>query len=312
MVAGLAALGTWLATGIGPGAGPSVSVTLNDRSPLRIDCPDLDTESRAAFETRARAELALSPQPAGEIAVACELNAAHVGWRAANGRSAQRDVGLNSDAATVVDSLLVAVHALRTGNLTSPPARASGIGSAPLAPDPVAVVVARPEHVRASGLRVGVEAGVYGEVWEGSVAGGLEGLAGLRFDTRSRWELSVTGGFGRGVQPSAGVHARTMSAMIGVAHIPVRNLEVEAGVLWRSLTATREVFDGPSERTASTVGLFAAIRYVLARGRLALAVGPHLSLLEGPMVVDVAGTEVFRVPRFVTGLSLGGRVDFNR
>lgn len=310
MVAGLAALGTWLATGIGPGVGPPVSPAPQGRSPLRIDCPDLDTESRAAFETRARAELALSPQP-GEIAVACELNAAHVGWHAANGWSAQRDVGLNSDAATVVDSLLGAVHALRTGNLTSPPTLTSDATSSLAAPAPVAAVVARPEHGRASGLRVGLEAGIYGEVWEGSVAGGLEGMAGLRFDTRSRWEVSVTGGLGRGVEPSAGVHARTMSAMIGVAHIPVRNLEVEAGVLWRSLTAAREVFDSPSERTASTVGLFAAIRYVLARGRFALAVGPHLSLLEGPMVVDVAGTEVFRVPRFVTGLSLGGRVDFN-
>ena len=46
--------------GVGPtarAAGPVV--------PLRIDCPLLDGESRAALEARARAEMALTPLPAG-------------------------------------------------------------------------------------------------------------------------------------------------------------------------------------------------------------------------------------------------------
>jgi hypothetical protein len=311
MVAGMAALGAWLASGIGP-APESLPITIAGESappPLRIDCPVLDTESRAAFEARARAEMALLPQPAGEIAVACERQAAHVGWRAANGWTGQRVVGLNSDSATLVDSLLGAVHALRAGSMTSPPPLVSGDNPAPAPRLAVTVATGASNPARPAGLRVGLEAALYGEVWEGSMAGGLEGQAGLRFDTRSRWELALTGGWGRGMEPAAGIEAHTWSVMAGVAHIPVRNLEVEAGGLWRSLTFTREA---TTHRHASTAGLYGAVRYVLARGRFAVAVGPHLSLLSSQIVIDVDGTELFRVPRFVTGLSVGGRVDFNR
>jgi len=308
----MAALGAWVASGITPAPEAPVVAAAGAGPPLRIDCPVLDTESRAAFEARARAEMALLPQPAGEIAVACERQAAHVGWHAANGWSGHRVVGLNSDSATVVDSLLGAVHALRTGSLTSPPPLVSADQPAPAPPATVTVAArpARTSSTRAPGLRVGMEAAVYGEVWEGSMAGGVEGQGGLRIDTRSRWEVALTGGMGRGMEPAAGIQARTWSVMVGVAHIPVRNLEVETGVLWRSLTFSRD--STGEQHTSLTGGIYGAVRYVLARGRFAMAVGPHLSLLANQIVIDADGTEVFRVPRFVTGLSLGGRVDFNR
>jgi hypothetical protein len=185
-------------------------------------------------------------------------------------------------------------------------------GALPVAPAvPEGVVAAAPttrvRRERRAPFRLGIEAGGYGEVWEGAIAGGVEGQFGLRFDNRNRWEVALTGGIGRGVESSAGVRARTASVTLGIAHLPVRNLEVEAGGLARLLTLDRDTF---GERHASTLGLFGAVRYVLARGRFAMAVGPHLSLLRGAMIVESDGNEVFRVPRFVTGLSLAGRADF--
>jgi hypothetical protein len=318
------ALAALWATGIGP-EGPSAETT----SPLRIDCPLLDKENQAALEARARAELALWPQPAGEIAIACQPHAAHVGWHAASGGSAARDIGLGADPGAAVDSLLGAVHALRAAAATWPPPPASPrvashTGAATTAsnnintvtptlrpPSPPVVMDAAPAEQAPSRFRLGVAAGIHGEIWEGAVAGAIEGQVGLRLDTRQRWALALTGGFGRGVEPASGIGARTMRAMLGVAHIPVRNLEIEAGVEWRVLVATRSIGGAIEQQRGSTLGVFASVRYLLARGRFAMAVGPHLGLLAGPMAVDLDGTEIFRVPRFITGLSVAGRADLN-
>ena len=311
MVVGRAALAALFASGLGPGVS---AVPSEIASPLRIDCPTLDRETRAAFEARARAELALSPRPEGEIAVACEQHAAHVGWRAASGRTAERDIGLAADPATAVDSLLGAVHALRAGIVTQPAALADrGVAVEAAAPPLlVAAVPAAGARGHRVPFRLGVEAGVYGEVWEGSVAGGVEGQFGLRFDNRNHWEIALTGGIGRAVQVADGWRANTASISLGVAHLPVPNLEVEAGGLLRVLTLERSIFDVPSQTQSSTLGLFAAVRYVLASGRFAMAFGPHLSLLQDALVAHSDGSEIFRVPRFVTGLSLAGRADFVR
>ena len=289
------------ATAHAGGAGP----------PLRIDCPVLDLESQAALEARARAEMALTPLPAGEIAISCERHRAHVGWRAVGGGLHQREVGLGADPAVAVDSLLGAVHALRFDD-------AGAVAVAAAAPPET--VVAQPSRPPASppprgavavtGQRVGlgVLLGLHSELWEGAMAGVIEAHLGLRVSWRGRWSLAAAGGLGQGLETAEGIRARTWRAMLSLGYLAGAHLDLRAGGEWRSISPALAGAVTAAPRR-STSGAFVAARYVVSDGRFRLAAGPQLDLATAPILVDLDGREVFRLPRLAVGFSLTGEGD---
>ena len=276
-------------------------------TPLRIECPALDPEGRAALEARARAEMALSPLPAGEIAIACEIDLAHVGWRAADGGLHEREVGLGSNAAVNVDSLLGALHALRFGDSTPRPPAA--------APPHVTVVAPTPPAPAGAGPGVGLVVALHSERWAGSLAGAIEAQLGLRLAWRERWSLVAVGGLGRGLESAEGIQVRTLRAMVSVGYVlgrPARgHFDLRVGGEWHALNPA--LAGGTLSRpTAATGGLFTAPRYVFSGGRFRLAAGPYLGLAAAPIIVEVETREVFRIPRLVAGFSLAGEADLIR
>jgi hypothetical protein len=299
--------------GLPLGWGPvTIARAAGEVVPLRIDCPLLDGESRAALEARARAELALSPLPAGEIAIACDLHSARVGWRAAGGGLRLREVGLTSaDGDRNVDSLLSAVHALRFGDaLPAEPRLAVTVVPKGAAP-PAASAATGPAGPRPLALRLGALAGVYSELWQGSIAGVVEAQAGLRLSWRARWSLALAGGVGRGLETADGVRARTTRAMLSAAYLAGAHLELRLGAEWKSL-APAWTGAGSTPPSAATAAAFLSTRYVMSRDRFRVVAGPQVGLAASPITVTVADRELFSVPRFLIGVSLDVEGDLIR
>jgi hypothetical protein len=125
---------------------------------------------------------------------------------------------------------------------------------------------------------------------------------------------------------AAGIVALVMSAEIGSAPVaaPDTPLRIDCATLDREsrgaleARARAEIALQPEPAgtivvvCSDTFGAFAAFRYVLSQGPFALAAGPDLIVLARPVVVDVFGAELFRVPRVVAGLSIGGTADLVR
>src|SRR5271154_3468731 len=71
---------------------------------LRLDCPELDDETRAVLEARARAELASEPLPAGALTIRCGSGSATLSWQPAGSEPRERSARL--DGVGDVDSVL--------------------------------------------------------------------------------------------------------------------------------------------------------------------------------------------------------------
>jgi hypothetical protein len=63
------------------------------------------------------------------------------------------------------------------------------------------------------------------------------------------------------------------------------------------------------ERSGATAAGVAQARCVLRFGAFVLAMGPGLEWLARPIAVEVAGSELFRVPVLVGGFSIDGEGD---
>jgi hypothetical protein len=61
-----------------------------------------------------------------------------------------------------------------------------------------------------------------------------------------------------------------------------------------------------TQRLATTAGLLAPLRWAGAMGPLTLVAGPQIEALVRPVVVDVAGGEVFRLPSLLASISIDG------
>jgi len=286
-------------------------------SALRIDCAALDLESRSALEARARAEIVLTPRPAGTVIVVCRERSAQVDWLPAGpGRAQQRVVALEGTAPGVtVDRLLDAVHELRLGG------DVPGAGSptaAPAAPTRTAApaiavdvgTVAAPRTARR--VRFGVAAAARAELWEGAITGGVAGEVGLRLASRAGWSFSVAAAIGRGAESAQGIQARTLGASVAAQHPIAAGFELAIGGEWRQLVATRPGEARLEQHYGGTFGGFAALRYVLSRGRFSFAAGPDLAVLAAPIAVDLGASELFRIPRLLAGLSVTGAADILR
>jgi hypothetical protein len=235
-------------------------------------------------------------------------------------------VGIGSDSAATVDLLLVAVHALRFGDdsvevSANVSANASANTSANLSPEtsssrpatpsapPVATAVIQVRPPAPRGFRLGALAGVHSELWQGSIAGAIEGQLGLRLSLRGRWSLAVAGGLGRGMETAESIRARTMHAVVSVGYISGSHLELRLGGEWRVLDAE---LPGavPATTRGMTGGLFTSIQYVASRGPFWLFVGPQLGYSASSIVVQISGREIFNIPQLLAGFSVSGEGDF--
>jgi hypothetical protein len=59
---------------------------------------------------------------------------------------------------------------------------------------------------------------------------------------------------------------------------------------------------------AATAGLIATARYVARLGSFELSAGPQGELFYRPIIVQVSGAEVFRMPAALVSLSIEGTV----
>jgi hypothetical protein len=142
---------------------------------LDVDCAALDPEARAAFEARARADLAFSRATRGRVAVSCRGAAARILWLPADGESREGTASLAFAGAGVVDEMLDVLHAL----VLAPPPRSLPADLPP--PPPPSAEITPPEE----GLRPGwrIEAGARSELWSGAIpaAVGVHAGAGVAF-----------------------------------------------------------------------------------------------------------------------------------
>ncbi len=286
-------------------------------APLRIDCAALDRESRGALEARARAELAVAPEPAGTIVIVCDERTARVEWLAPGAAARQRVVALDPSLPTqAVDTLLDAVHELRLGTNHAPKPPPS-----PVAPASVPATTASDAELgitaasarRGRPVRLGIGVAARGELWRGSIPAAIEGEVDVRLSAPGGWSLTAAGTLGSGLETARSIQARTLGARIGIARTLDGKLDLAVGGAWLRLAATRSGGPAPEQQQQDgTFGAFASVRYVLARGPFSFAVGPEVTVLAAPILVDVEGGELFRIPRVLAGLSVAGSADVVR
>lgn len=265
--------------------------------PLRIHCPALDEEAKAALEARARAEMAANPHSAEDIAIDCVDDSALVTKRVEGAAATGwRRVELPPDHALAVDDLLDAVHSLRS----EPP------GSA-VAPDGIAS--RRPAGN--SSYAFGAVVGAGGLLWYGAIEEALGPRVGLRLSAPRHWSMNLVASVVWGLSSASGLRARAYEASWTVHYAPVAWLDAGVGADLFGLAATPSS-SGAREQSTFTGGGVAQVRYVLRGGRLSLSLGPQLEVLARPIVVEVAQVEAFHVSNLVAGLVMDAEADLIR
>ncbi len=276
---------------------------------MLVDCPDLGEVGRAALEARVRAELASTLHAAGgAITVSCAESSAQVAWHPAAGGTHTRSVALGEDEATNVDILVAAIHDLST-KVQSPaqdpdpslapepgPARTKPPNSLPKTPaHPPAPTPELPS------IRWKLLAGIGAELWDGKIGGALGGHLGARAAAPRGWALDSIAGFGTGVNSAQGIRADTFRADVVIERELLARTYLGLGATARILFAQADSWAQPRSHTTATGGLVVSARYELHVGSVGFSVGPDVDVLAQPLAVDVAGAELFRIPRFVAG-----------
>jgi hypothetical protein len=305
--------GTWVAAvaKLGVATSAYAQVGPGQDVPLRMDCPMLDEESRAALEARARAELMAAPLPAGEITIQCARQSAVVTWRQAGGSLRMQSLWLaDLDPTRAVDRLLDAVHALRFEGTPAGPASVSPPIQPPETPRPSPPLRAAP--LPGGRYRLGATVGIDGELWQGAIGGGIGGNVGVRLSAHGGWSAALVAGSAWGLANGQGIRAQTVQAALRIGYAPLSHVEFGLGAEVRRLMVDSSGALRPAKQDGTTGGAVAFARYTLARGPFELSVGPQLEWLAQPIVVELAGMEVFRIPTFVAALSMDGEGDLIR
>jgi hypothetical protein len=276
--------------------------------PLRIDCPALGNEGQAALEARARADL-LVHQGASEVEVTCDASSATIRLPSATGEGRARTQTLGPDGAESVDAILGALHALLASG------EPAGAGDPPTEqPRPEVSLDARqavfgPSQrdvipaatlIREGSTRLGLAFGADSELWQGAKSGAVGAHLGGRVSWPGGWSGVLLGGATFGVGSAQGTEAQMFRMVLRVDRLFLSSLRVGIGASARLLMA-----EGPDARqlVGTTAGALLSARYVLPVGSFDLSAGPDFEALARPVVVEVAGTEVFRVPTFVGAIS---------
>jgi hypothetical protein len=265
---------------------------------LSMDCPALGEDGLAALEARTRAELA-SRSLAGKLTVCCASTSGVVAWAPPGEAARERGVPLGSDRGASIDALLEALHALIVeGIAPEPPATPLP----PAAADVPPVVLPRVSRALARHT-LAATIGVDSELWSGAIAVAVGGHLGARIAMSNDWSLTVLAGPEWGLGNAGGIRAWALRTEVSIDFEPIPNLRIAVGVTGRALW-----IDGATATSTSpgkTGGGLASLRYVLPLGAFDLSVGPTIEALVRPVqIVEVGGSEIFRIPSLLPGLSL--------
>ena len=254
---------------------------------LAIACPSFAEASRAALEARARAQLAAgSPRDDDRWTVTCGDASAVLTWQRSGERVGERTVPLTDDPAADVDRILEGLHALVAEREIAVP------GSQPAA-------ASEAPPAGGSPVRFGALSGGDGELWQGAIAFALGFHAGARVRLGGTWSVAALVGPAWGVGGAAGSHAWTLRGTALIEDEVVPHLRVGLGASGRILWASLDAGGGTSPIVGTTAGGVATVRFVIAAGSIRLSVGPQLEAMLRPIVVNVAGTEAFRIPTWI-------------
>ena len=284
---------------------------------MRIACPELTDDDRAALEARARAELSVAPVRDATVTIDCSVR-----WVSIEGHGAPlaRHVAIDVSGAAFADELLDAVHVLlvEAGRADTPP---NAVAAAPEEQGPSGAPGgalqrnsedSQPTHRGSPFYRVGAAAGVDSELWSGAIGAAMGGHAGARLWTDTGWAAELDGGIVWGLASTHTIEARTVQATLRIDYAPVAILRIGLGADARFVTASASGPTSPTERGSWTLGAIAAARYALRVDRFEFLVGLQVEVIRGPVVVEFDGSEVMRIPTVLAGLSLEAAAGLTR
>ena len=145
--------------------------------------------------------------------------------------------------------------------------------------------------------------GADSELWSGGVTAAIGAHAGARVSPARRWSLSVAAGDMWATGAPRSVESQTLRALVGVGY----DLEpsVRLGLAGDVRMMLAQQGSSPASN-AATAGLVATARYVARLGSFELSAGPQGEILYRPIIVQVSGDEVLRVPTALLSLSVDG------
>ena len=275
----------------------TTATSAEDRAALELEvaCPALGDAGQAALEARARAEIAAGEYGdggEGRVTVTCGSASATLSWLREGVVVNQRVVALEVDASASVDAILESLHSL----LGKPK---------PIAPSPlVSSSEVEPTRPPVGHRHVGGLAGGDGELWQGAIGAALGVHAGASLRLGGTWSIVALAGPAWGIGSGGGARAWTLRGALRVDDELLPHLVVGVGVGARILWANLDVSGGPSSVVGTTGGVLLTARLSLPLGPVALSAGPQVEAMLRPVVVDVGGSEAFRVPTWVASLAM--------
>jgi hypothetical protein len=286
---------------------------------VRVDCPALGEEQRAALESRAKTEL-LVRRESGSLAVTCGAGAVDVRWQPETGAARERQIAFAPDASATQDQVLEALELLlgaapgpapaaSAPPAVTPPATPPVPPPPPKPPAPAPLPVARPlpepPARNAEAPFVEVLAGVALELWSSEAAAVLGPEARATLALPAGWAVSGGVLVAWTLRAPEDVGGRLVRGRLGGEYHPdsARRFRFGAALLLDWLTATRD--SAASSETRHDVGLAGLLgaRYLLLAPPVRLALGPDLSIRGAPVRVVIGDSEIFRIPTLAVGAS---------
>ncbi len=241
-----------------------------------------------------------------DVAIRCDVTGIAVSVRWDGTELSQRTVNASAEHGDAVDAVLEALHQA----LSEPPPSTQvpslppvpGLGSA----SPPSLVEEKevPEPAPVLTHRLAAFVGADGELWSGSGATALGPHLGGRFLLSPRMSIVAYAGAAWAVGLSTGVHAFEVHAFAGLDYELWPRLPLGLGATGRALWASVDGGTSPGQGQGLSAGVAATARYRAPLGPVDVSAGPTLELLVRPIVVDVTGTESFRVPDVLLSATL--------
>ncbi len=283
---------------------------------LRIACPELTDDDRAALEARARADLSMEPTGNGAVIIDCRARRV-----ALEGPAAARERHVTPDVSGValVDELLDALHLLLSERRVddAPPNAVVADLPDPRRPAPAGAPQPDSQNSRSARqsdpfYRMAAAGGIDAELWCGAIGSAIGGHVGARMATRTGWATELDGGFLWGLGSTHTIEAHALRATVRVDYTPVASLRIGLGADARLLVATAHSPTSPTKLDGTTLGAIAMARYALRVGRFEFLVGPQAEIFVRPVVVQFNQSEALRIPTLLAGLSLEAAADLAR
>jgi hypothetical protein len=287
---------------------------------VRVDCPALGEERRAALESRAKTDL-LVRREKGTLAVICERDAVQLRWQPAAGGASEHSIPLATDAIATEEQILEALEVLlnphEPGPVTpSPPAPAAAPPKPPPPSPPRPTVFAPPSAIAPAPVRESTVwpyfellAGVGVEAWSSQVIGVLGPGARVRwapFDRFDRFAVSGGAAIAWTLKAPEDVSARAVRIHAGGEYHfdSQRRWRVGVAAQLDLLHASRSVNGVEETADERALGGFVRAQYALTARPLLIVIGPTLGFRGRPVKVQIGQRELFSVPVLAPGFTV--------